>query len=186
MVVYISPPNELHLLKPLHLSLGSCQEDTFCDVFVCNLFYISFIRLCSKRTIYRATVRPDLRTTVQWNLDKTINGQGQEIYFRSTLFRHIEILFRVFFCYFPLIYFILLLYCVYYYIIILKTANTSNVQTRRLYPYAVNQSTLSSTTKSICSLQIHCIPQRWPEPTLKERLDKYGSSPRLPRQQNCD
>ena len=43
MVVYISPPNELHLLKPLHLSLGSCQEDTFCDVFVCHLLYISFI-----------------------------------------------------------------------------------------------------------------------------------------------
>ena len=43
---------------------------------------------------------------------------------------------------------------------ILKTANTSNVQTRRLYTYAVNQSTLSSTTKSICFLQIHCILQR--------------------------
>ena len=43
---------------------------------------------------------------------------------------------------------------------ILKTGNTSNVQTRRLYTYAVNQSTLSNTTKSICSLQIHCILQR--------------------------
>ena len=43
---------------------------------------------------------------------------------------------------------------------IVKTANTSNVQTRRLYTYAVNQSTLSNTTKSICSLQIHCILQR--------------------------
>ena len=41
----------------------------------------------------------------------------------------------------------------------IKTADNSNVQTRRLYAYAVNhdQSTLSSTTKSICFLQIHCI-----------------------------
>ena len=56
--------------------------------FAMFLYAISFtfpLLLWSKRTIYRATVRPDLRTTVQWNPDKTINDQGQEIYFRSTL-----------------------------------------------------------------------------------------------------
>ena len=143
------------------------------------LYAISFtfpLFLCSKRTIYRATVRP-LMAKDRW------------IMFARRCNRRSFVISRFFSVYFSvtsrwyILYYIILCLLLFF---ILKTANPSNVQTRRLYTYAVNQSTLSSTTKSICFLQIHCILQREPEPTLKESLDKYLSSPRLPRQQNCD
>ena len=120
------------------------------------LYAISFtfpLLLCSKRTIYRATVRPDLRTTVEPRLNDFWPRTG-EICSLDAVTGEVSSYRDSFPCIFlflpaDIYYTVFILKLCLLLLFILKTANTSNVQTRRLYTYAVNQSTLSSTTKSI-------------------------------------
>ena len=144
----------------MHLSLCSCQEDTFFDVFVCHVFYISFILMLKEDHLPRhSQTRP---TYYSGTSIKRLMAKDRWIMFARRCNRRSFVISRFFSVYFSVSSRWYILYCfyikiVFIIIIYIKTANTSNVQTRRLYTYAVNQSTLSSTTKSICFLQIHCI-----------------------------
>ena len=128
-LVYISPKNELHLLKPLHLSLGSCQEDTFFEVFVCYLFYISFILMLKEDHLPRhSQTRP---TYYSGTSMKRLVAKDRRNMFARRCNRRSFVISRFFSVYFSVASRWYILYCFYIkivFIIIIYIKNSKHFQ----------------------------------------------------------